>query len=101
MIDLNNTVCNNLFYFIHFSQISTSTNLSHQSEASSPGTMDSSASSIIGSAKMSRQNSEIGYGSETDGKNKVIHIKFKFEANLVFIVVEFFITLYLNLYNIF
>ena len=84
MILWHYTFCCDLNYFTHYLQISTSTNLSHQSEASSPGTMDSSASSIIGSAKMSRQNSEIGYGSETDGKNKVILIKFKLEENIVF-----------------
>ena len=65
---------------IFFAQISTSTNLSHQSEASSPGTVDSTMDSKISSAQLSRQNSEIGYGSGSDGKDKVTYhhiLKFK------------------------
>jgi len=52
------------------SVISTSTNLSRQSEASSPGANDSIANSKVSSAQLSRQNSEIGYGSGTDAKDK-------------------------------
>ena len=55
-------------------QISASTNLSVQSVASSPGGQGSAQDSKISSAQLSRQNSEVGYGSGNEEIDKVLQI---------------------------
>ena len=48
--------------------------MSKESGASTPGSQDDVFDSKASSAQLSRQNSEVGYASGNDGKDKVIKI---------------------------